>query len=76
MSSHEDVLCDVQIGEKCRFLLDNGDTSITCLRRIMQFNRFPIDLHGPHIWAIDTGQDLDQRTLARPVFSHERMDLP
>jgi len=71
VTPHIDVLCDIEIGEKRWFLVDNGDTSISGLSRIMKFNLFAANSDDASIGTMDTSQDFDQGAFARAVFANE-----
>src|SRR5947209_8004355 len=71
MTAHEDILGNVQIGEKHRLLLDNGDATSLGLKRRAQFNRLTANLDSARVWPVDARQNLHQRTLARAILANE-----
>src|SRR5439155_20879415 len=73
--AHRDVLGDGEIRKERGLLIDRGDPEPPRDRRRVLPDRPPGDLDRSLVGRMRAGDDLDQRRLARAVFSHEGVDL-
>ena len=73
VAAHEDILGNIQVGEKHRFLVNNSDAKGLGLCRRTQFYHLTTNFHHPRVRSVDTCQDFHQGTLSRPVFSNKRV---
>src|ERR1700746_301033 len=68
VTTHEDILGNIQVGEKHRLLLYNGDTEGRGLCRRAQFYHLATNFHHPPVRPVDACQDFHQRAFARAVL--------
>src|SRR5260370_16387909 len=54
VTAHEDILGNIQVGEKHRFLVDNGDAKSLGLCRRAQFYHLTTNFHHPPSRLLDT----------------------
>src|SRR5260370_7026759 len=73
VTAHEDILGDIQVGEKHGFLVNNSDAKGLGLCRRAQLYHLAAHFYHPRVLPVDTCQDFHQRAFARPVFSNERL---
>src|SRR5712692_10169617 len=73
VTTHEDILGHIQVGEKHQRLLDNCDTEGLSLCGRAQLSHLAANFHHPRVRLVDTCQDFHQCAFARPVFSNERV---
>src|SRR5262249_383742 len=73
--AHIDIFRDIQIREERGMLMDDRDAQALRLTGSVQRDRLAIPQHLTSIGSMDAAENLDQRTLARAIFTDERMNL-
>src|SRR5260370_27627789 len=73
VTTHEDILGNIQVGEKHRLLLDNGDTEGLGLYRRAQLYHLATNFHHPRVRPVDTRQDFHQRAFSRAFLAYQCM---
>jgi hypothetical protein len=73
VTPHEDILGNIQVGEKHRFLLDNSDAQSLGLGRRAQFYYLATNFHHTRVRPVDTCQDFHQRAFARAILAYQGM---
>src|SRR5712691_3739231 len=73
VTAHEDILGNIQVGEKHRFLVDNSDAKGLGLCRRAQFYHLTTNFHHPRVRPVDTCQDFHQCAFARAILAYQRM---
>ena len=74
LATHEDVLGDVEVGEERRLLVDHRHPGGLGLRRRGEVGVPAQQAEDAGVAAVDAGDDLDQRRLARTVLADEGVD--
>jgi hypothetical protein len=64
-----------EVPHQVQLLVDDADGQRLCVRRAFDLHRLAVQQHLAAVLAVDTGQDLHQRGLARAVLAHQGMDL-
>ena len=72
----EDVLGDRQVGEDHRFLIDRGHPGALGVGGAAKADGLAIDHNLAGVGLVDASHRLDQRRLARPVFTDQRVNAP
>ena len=74
LAAHEDVLGHRQIGEERRLLVDDRDARGLRLRGAGEVDRLAVEQEVARIAAVEAGDDLDERRLARAVLADQGVD--
>ena len=71
-----DILGYAGFCDDLNLLIDNADTLIETLSIVAEIESLVGVANLAGVGLIDPGHDFDQRALAGPVLSYQRMDLP
>ena len=69
LSAHVDVLSNRQVGKQRGLLVDHRDSGGLRFRGGLEAHRLPVDQEFSGVWLVDAGENLDERRLARTVFT-------
>jgi hypothetical protein len=75
LAAHEDVLRDREVGEERGLLVDHRDAGRAGGGRAVERHRLAVEQHAAGVGAVHTGEDLDQRRLARAVLADQGVRL-
>ena len=73
--AEEDVLGDAEFRRDAELLMDHADPGRQRVARRAEMHVLSVDAHAPCVGAVDAGDDLHHRALARAVLAGQTMDL-
>ena len=73
---HIDVLVYIQVWEQAQFLVDDADSVLPCLCRILEEYFLIPDIHLAFIRLFDSGNHLHQGGFAGAILSDQHVNLP
>ena len=74
LAAHEDVLRDRQVGEERGLLVDDGDARLLRLGGRGEVDVLAVEAELARVAAVEPGDDLHERGLARAVLADEGVD--
>ncbi len=74
LPAHEDVLRDRQVGEERGLLVDDGDARLLRLGGRREVDVLAVEAELARVAAVEPGDDLHERGLARAVLADEGVD--